>query len=114
MPTDRTTATQALYEEELARRAYHNDTSCYMCSAQSIGSDSNHWRRIINTYPYDARYTHHHMLVLKDHAGEPSDEAWLELKIWRMIASREGMEFHINPFGTMSIREHFHVHLLQK
>jgi len=111
--TDRTPETQARYEEEMARRAYHNDTSCYLCSAPAI-KESNNWRLVENEYPYDARYSVHHMLVLKRHATLPNAQEAEELLMWHLIATRDYDVMVLNLGGTRSIPDHFHVHLGKK
>lgn len=112
MPLGRAPDVHQAYMQELARRQRECPDECFLCTAPSM-RDSNHWRLVTNTYPYE-KYKTHHMLVLKEHRDAPSAREWEELRIWMIALSREYRHTVINLEHAMSQKNHYHVHLLSQ
>jgi len=87
---------------------------CALCGGEAI-KEFEHWKIMVNAYPYDRIAKLHHMILPKRHAseGEITQEEWYEYgKIKKEYLHNE-YQFLIEATNkTKSIPTHFHVHLV--
>ena len=109
MKSDRSRATQARYEKDM-----ENGATIGLLREPSI-VDHDHWRLIVNRYPYDERWCTSMMLV---HKGESrwddlDDEAVIELHKLKNYYKIPFDKIEENGEELASVTNVPHIHLLQ-
>lgn len=110
--TLRTEVTAKKYMDYIASGGLKN--RCVLCDKESI-IPFQHWKIILNDFPYDRVANIHHMLVPLRHCTEDelTEEEWDE---YRSIKKNnlDLYEFLLEATEHIkSIPQHFHVHLLR-
>ena len=111
MATLRTRETHEKYKAWLAAKG--PDTPCPLCAAAPL-QQFGKWKIIGNDFPYDRVASLHHMLVPLRHVAETmltNEERDELLEIKRNSLKAYEYSLEATP-GTLSIPEHFHLHLL--
>lgn len=90
------------------------ERSCVLCDREPIVA-FNHWKIIVNNFPYDLIAEVHHMIVPLRHVTEKdlSPEEWEEYK--QIKAEKlQDYEYIIEASNRQkSIPNHFHLHLIE-
>ncbi len=110
--TFRTEKTERAYTEYKLQGKLNND--CLMCVKVPIKTFEK-WKRVENSFPYDAIATIHHVLTPIRHSREDdlTTEEISELKLIKSTYLNDNYECIIeSTTHRQSIPKHFHLHLI--
>ena len=102
----------AKYKAAISNGALEGE--CILCKKDSI-AEFEHWRIIINDFPYDRIAKVHHMVIPKRHVSEDSIsfEEWNELALLKGGYISDNYDYIIEAaHRNKSIPGHFHLHLI--
>lgn len=80
------------------------------------GKDFKHWKVVENEFPYDGIAKRHHMLVPKRKVAidlQLTPDELDEMFLIKRILGKEYDAYTENPMHGRSVKEHYHVHLIQ-
>lgn len=109
-PTLRTPETEQKYQDRIAEGALNN--GCVLCRAETL-QQFEHWRIILNDFPYDRIAKTHHMILPLRHTAEINEEERMELEEIKKTYINEQYNYVMESVNRQkSIPSHYHLQLI--
>ena len=115
--TLRSTKTQTTYMQFLEDKIDGKiPEKCIFCDKELFVKEFKHWIILENRFPYDMLYETSHMLATKRHVPTEMDLTINEMTELHIIKNEHLSNYDIileNIGDKISIRDHFHLHILR-